>query len=140
MGGLEVLPFGILIFVVGSLLVANAWAIIDAKLATNTAAREAARSYVEATSAATGADAATRAAEETIANYGRNPDRLGLELEQDGRFARCTRVTFVASYEIPAISLPFGIGFGGPVEVRTRHSEIIDPLRSGLPAEGSCGY
>ena len=35
--------------------------------------------------------------------------------------------------------MPFGIGFGGPIEVRTRHSEIIDPLRSGLPPEGSCG-
>jgi hypothetical protein len=134
-----VLPFGVLVFVVGSLLIANAWAVIDAKLATTAAAREAARSYVESDSASTGADAATQAAEEAISNYGRDADRLGLELEQDGRFARCSRVTFVASYEIPAISLPFGIGFGGPIEVRTRHSEIIDPLRSGLPSESTCG-
>jgi hypothetical protein len=134
-----VLPFGILVFVMGSLLIANAWAVIDAKLATTAAAREAARSYVESTSATTGADAATQAAEEAISSYGRDAGRLRLELEQEGGFARCSRVTFVASYEIPAISLPFGIGFGGPIEVRTRHSEIIDPLRSGLPLEGSCG-
>lgn len=138
-GGLEVLPFGILVFVVGSLLIANAWAVIDAKLATTAAAREAARSYVESPSATTGADAATQAAEEAISSYGRDAARLRLELEQEGGFARCSRATFVASYEIPAISLPFGIGFGGPIEVRTRHSEIIDPLRSGLPPEGSCG-
>jgi hypothetical protein len=134
-----VLPFGVLVFVVGSLLIANAWAVIDAKLATTSAAREAARSYVESDSATAGVDAATHAAEEAISSYGRDADRLGLDLEQDGRFGRCVRVTFVASYEVPAISLPFGIGFGGPIEVRTRHSEIIDPLRSGLPPEGACG-
>jgi hypothetical protein len=42
-GGLEVLPFGLLIFVVGILLVVNAWAVVDAKLAAEAAAREAAR-------------------------------------------------------------------------------------------------
>jgi hypothetical protein len=35
--------------------------------------------------------------------------------------------------------LPFGVGLGGPIEVRSRHSEIVDPLRRGLPAEESCG-
>ena len=37
--GIEVLPFGILTFVVGALLVANAWAVIDAKIAVSAAAR-----------------------------------------------------------------------------------------------------
>ncbi|MBA2283441.1 MAG: hypothetical protein H0W25_19710, partial [Acidimicrobiia bacterium] len=46
MGGIEALPFGLLIFVVGALLVANAWAVIDAKLAVTAAAREAARTWV----------------------------------------------------------------------------------------------
>ena len=32
-GGIEALPFGLLIFVVGTLLIANAWAVIDAKFA-----------------------------------------------------------------------------------------------------------
>ena len=31
-GGFEALPFGVLIFVVGVLLITNAWAVIDAKL------------------------------------------------------------------------------------------------------------
>ena len=53
------LPFGVLIFVVGSLLIANAWAVVDAKLATTAAAREAARAYVESGSAAAGAGAAS---------------------------------------------------------------------------------
>jgi hypothetical protein len=138
-GGLEVLPFGVLIFVVGSLLIANAWAVVDLKLATTAAAREAARSYVESDSAAQGEAAATRAATDAITSYGRNPKKLELRQEPRAPFVRCNRVTYVASYEVPAIALPFGIGFGGPIGVRARHSEIIDPLRRGLPAEGSCG-
>jgi hypothetical protein len=139
-GGLEVLPFGVLIFVIGSLLIANAWAVVDAKLATTAAAREAARSYVEAGSAVAGEDDAARAAADVIESYGRDPDRLDLRLAEAVPFTRCSRVTFIASYEIPAISLPFGLGLGEPIDVRSRHSEIIDPLRGGLPAEGSCGF
>jgi hypothetical protein len=138
-GGIEVLPFGVLIFVIGSLLIANAWAVVDAKLATTAAAREAARAYVESGSASDGADAASRAAAEAIASYGRDPTGLGLRQATDAPFVRCSRVTFVATYDIPAISLPFGIGLGDSIEVRSRHSEIIDPLRRGLPAEGVCG-
>ena len=47
-GGIEALPFGLLVFVVGALLVANAWAVVDAKLAVDAAARQATRHYVEA--------------------------------------------------------------------------------------------
>ena len=47
-GGIEALPFGLLIFVVGSLLIANAWAVVDAKFATDAAARQAVRTFVEA--------------------------------------------------------------------------------------------
>ena len=47
-GGIEALPFGLLVFVVGALLVANAWAVVDAKFAVDAAARQATRSYVEA--------------------------------------------------------------------------------------------
>ena len=43
--GMEVIPFGLLTFVVGALLVANAWAVIDAKMAVSAAAREATRAY-----------------------------------------------------------------------------------------------
>jgi hypothetical protein len=138
-GGLEVLPFGVLIFVVGSLLIANAWAVVDVKLATTAAAREAARTYVESRSAAGADAAATRAATDAIGSYGRNPAKLDLRRTSSAPFARCSRVTFDASYEVPALSLPFGVGLGGPIEVRSRHSEIVDPLRRGLPAGESCG-
>ena len=36
-GNIEVVPFGLLIFVVGTLLVTNAWAVVDARLAVSSA-------------------------------------------------------------------------------------------------------
>jgi hypothetical protein len=47
MAGIEALPFGFLVLVAGSLLLANAWAVVDAKFAASAAAREAVRVYVE---------------------------------------------------------------------------------------------
>ncbi len=60
--GIETIPFGILLFVIGALLVANAWAVIDVKMAVTSAAREAARTYVEAPDHVTGVADAQRAA------------------------------------------------------------------------------
>jgi len=139
-GGVEALAFGVLIFVVGTLLVVNVWAVVDAKLATSSAAREAARTYVEAPAGGEGDAAARRAAEDAIASFGRDPARLQLTAEGSRSFVRCERVTFVARYRIPAISLPFGIGLAGDIDVTSRHSEIIDPLRNGLGSENTCGF
>ena len=137
-GGLEVLAFGVLIFVAGGLLVANAWAVVDAKMATTAAAREAGRVYVEAPTDGEGMATARTAATDAVASYGRDPARLDLTRDAT-TFARCQRITFRASYQVPAIRLPFGIGFGHGVRVTARHSEIVDPLRTGLPAGGGCG-
>ena len=69
-GGLEAIPFGILVFVVGALLAASAWAVVDTKLAVVSAAREAARTYVEAGSADDGVEQGTLAAEEAMGELG----------------------------------------------------------------------
>ena len=48
--------------------------------------------------------------------------------------SRCERATFEAEYEVPALSLPFIGGYGrAPFQVRSTHSELVDPFRSGLP-------
>jgi hypothetical protein len=38
-GGIEVLPFALLVFVAGTLLLANAWAVVEGKVAASAAAR-----------------------------------------------------------------------------------------------------
>ncbi len=140
-GGFEALPFGVLIFVVGSLMITNAWAVVDAKLATTSAAREAARSFVEADSYSQGAARGRTAAQDAISSYGRNPSKLSLPPPTlDPDYRRCARVTYTASYPVPALSLPFGVGFGSGFTVKARHSEIVDPFRGGLPVENACGF
>jgi hypothetical protein len=140
MGGIEALPFGVLIFVVGSLLIANAWAVVDAKFVTTAAARQAARAYVEADDGTTAAADARVAAERAVEGHGRDPSRVRIDVrhEDDRPFARCTRVTVEVSYEIPAISLPFIGGYGEAFDVTAEHSEVVDPFRDGLPAGGGC--
>ena len=79
-GGVEALPFGLLTFVAGVLLVANLWAVVDAKVAVDAAARQATRHYVEADVSGPGGSA--RAEREAVAAglaaldaHGRDPSR-----------------------------------------------------------------
>jgi hypothetical protein len=137
--GIEVLPFGFLVFVVGVLLLSNAWAVVDAKLAVTSAAREAARSYVEADDADAALAAAHVAADDALTGQRASASEADLRLLLDGPFARCTRVTVEVRVDVPAVGLPFIGGFGRTFDVGAAHSEVIDPYRSGLPGEASCG-
>ncbi len=139
-GGVEVLPFGVLIFVVGSLLVANAWAVVDAKFMVTSAAREAARAYVEAPDPAAAVARARSGVADAIAGQGRNPDRAHLRIDHDhGRaWGRCVRVVATVDYRVPALTLPWIGGYGHGFDVVATHSEIIDPYRAGLPGLAEC--
>lgn len=136
-GGFEALPFGFLVFVAGSLLLVNAWAVFDAHVAASAAAREAVRAFVE--SSATDADAmrtGEQAAEEAITGHGRSVERMRLTWS-DARLERCQPVTVTISYDLPLVAVPWIGAFGrGVLDVSARHTEIVDPFRTGLPVEG----
>jgi hypothetical protein len=135
--GLEALAFGLLLFVIVSLMIANAWSVIDAKMAAAGAAREAARAYVEAPSGDEADGRAHDAAREAIAGHGRNPARM--TVSRTGAFSRCARVVFEVRYPIPTLTLPWIGGLGdGVITATARHSEIVDPYRSGLPGGARC--
>jgi Mg2+/Co2+ transporter CorC len=147
-GGVEALPFGLLTFVVGALLVANVWAVVDAKLAVSSAAREAARGFVEAEvtqadSIGSADERATAAGLAALEAHGRDPRRAKVWRSNTespsghGGFERCARVTFTATYEVPALTLPWIGGFGGGFDVRAEHSELVDPFRDGVPGDAS---
>lgn len=141
-GGIEVLPFGILIFVVGTLFVVNVWAVVDAKFAVDAAAREATRHYVEAEVVGPGdASGAEAAAVDVglaaLAAHGRDPSRANVARRDGGPYVRCARVTFTASYQVPALTLPWIGGFGNGFDVTSSHSELIDPFRDGVPGDAS---
>lgn len=141
-GGMEVLPFGLLIFVGGALLIANIWGVVDAKFATDAAARESARWVVEAAGRATSADSlragATQIAVDTLADHGRHGPvdvRVG---PAHAAFVRCERVEVTVAIQVPAVRLPFVGGFGDAFDVRATHGELIDPTRSGVGGVASC--
>lgn len=136
LGGLEAIPFGFLVLVVGALLAASAWAVVDTKLAVVSAAREAARTFVEAESAAAAVEAGTAAAEEAMANHGRRGP-VEVAFHQPDGFERCALVTAEVRYQVPAVPLPW-VGGLGTTTVSARHSERVDPFRDGIPGEAEC--
>jgi hypothetical protein len=137
--GMEVIPFGLLTFVVGVLLVANAWAVIDAKMAVSAAAREATRAFVEAPVDGDPLGLADAAARAAIAGAGRDPGQLVLT-PLEAVFARCETVRFEASYQIPAVKVPWVGSYGNGFTATARHAEVVDPYRTGVPrSAGGCG-
>jgi hypothetical protein len=135
--GAEILFFACLVFTALTLIIVNAWATVDAKFMVTAAAREAARAYVESDSASTARSDAQAASTRVVASYSAHQERQQA-IVVTGSFGRCQRITIEASYEIPALTIPlFGVSIGSRI-VRSSHSEIVDPYRSGL-ADGVGG-
>jgi len=139
-GGVEGVVFGVLIFVLGTLVIANAWGVADAKMAASAAAREGARAFVES-EGPTVQDAlseARMAADEAIAGFGRDPAKMRLATEEEPLLLRCARVTVRVEYPVPLIRIPVLGRHGSGFTARARHSEIVDPFRSGLSDRSRC--
>lgn len=141
LGGAEVLPFGFLILIAGTLLVANVWGVIDAKLAAESAAREAVRAYVEASSETEALARGEAAAHDALRGHRRDvPEAVRIAAPPAGSFARCNRVAWTVEYDVPTLTLPFIGPFGGRViTARARHAELVDGYRSGLPVDADRG-
>ncbi len=83
MGGIEALLFGVLVLVLGTLVVANAWGVIDAKVAAAGAAREATRAFVQTPAGSDPATVAQAAAVRAIQGQGR--ERVADDAARDRR-------------------------------------------------------
>lgn len=147
-GGVEAVAFGVLIFVLGTLMVAGTWAVVDAKFAVDSAAGEAARRYVEAEvtdPAGTPEALAVDAGYAALEAHGRDPGRGYIRLsrlegtgETGGGFVRCARVTFTATYDVPVVNVPGVGGLGPAFTTSSTRSELVDPYRDGVPGEADC--
>ena len=142
-GGLESLAFGALVFVFGTLIILNAWAVVDARFATAAAAREAVRAVVEAEVGLSEDELAARAEHAAVQAL----DAHGYVAEPTldlGSLAqtRCATVAVTVGLEVRATFVP-GFAEALVYPVRSRHAEIVDPFRPGL-AEGDgvvdCGF
>ncbi len=160
LGGLDALAFGALVFLTGTLLVLNAWSVVDTRMAVGAAAREAARAVADGDAGAFALDTGRRDLAEqgraravaALQAHGRDLDGWLAEDEvvlavttADGAAAawdapRCAVVTATVTFTAPTIALPFvGAFTGGGLPVTVTHRERIDPFRSGLAGEVSCG-
>ena len=161
--GAEALVLGVLVFVVGSIIALNGWAVLDADMAVNAAAREAARGIVEAgaaprTSMVGGlpdGEVGGRirdVAAATMSGHGKDPAALPDPNDFDVRLvddpwaaggaagpARCARVTVEVTYPVQGIALPLVGGWQRPIRAVGTHTELVDPFRSGLTGSADCG-
>lgn len=143
--GAEALVFGVLVFLVGTIIALNAWAVVDADFAVNAAAREATRSIVESAALSPEVVLATASAvaADTIAGHGKDPARAEVRVADvpwDGdRLQRCARVTVEVLYAVQGIRLPLLGSWDTPITAIGQHSELVDPLRSGLAGRAGCG-
>ena len=132
-GGVEMLLGGVLVFVAGTLLVVNAWAVVDARMTVGSAARAAVRAAAESNSPAQANAAAQRSAAAVATAHGRDANRMTLTIvgTESGAFGRCSQLTVEAGYRVPALSIPLIGGLGHGFNVRARHVGIVDPYRDG---------
>lgn len=143
--GAESLLFGCLVFVVGTMLVINAWGVVDARMAADAVARQVARTLVEADPGAGLTLELATVANRVATDLGRpGPVVLGYaddtsDVTNPGTLlTRCREVTVTATLTSTTIELPFIGGWGSPWDVTGRHTEVVDPFRSGLPGEVDC--
>lgn len=127
--GTDALLFGVLIFVCGTVLVTNLWAVLDTKVAVEGAALEAARAYVEAADASSAPALARSAARRVLADHGRG-EGATVGLSAIDGFARCSRVIVTVERDVALLEIPLLGQVGGTIRVRARHSELVDPYRS----------
>lgn len=138
-GGVEGLAFAVVIFVFGTLVIANAWGVIDAKLATSAAAREAARSYVEGTSQEASLRSAEAAALSALAGHNRRASSIRIEAASaNDTYRRCQPIVAVVETEVPRVPLPLMQRSGGTYTVVSRHQEVVDPYKAGLDDPARC--
>ena len=137
-GGVEAVAFGVLVLVLGVLGAATAWAVVDTKVAAASAAREAARSYVESDGSPAAWDQAADRGREAFAGHGRDPAALRLPRPGEG-FGRCGPVTVTASTAVVLPRIPGIRAVARRVTVRASHTEVVNPYRAGLDrAGGAC--
>ncbi len=137
--GSEALIFGVLLFVGGSLVLLNAWRVIDARFAVSTAARAATHAAVvaplDSAPEVRGRDAGIAAFE--AAGYDR--DQLELTVEAPVALERCREVRFNAVAEVEPVGAP-AFGWVHPIRVSASHTQVVDAHRSGLPSGLHCPW
>lgn len=131
MAGLETLPFGVLVFISGTLLVVNAWAIVTNRTTADSIAREYLRAYTKATTRTDALASGQRVVDALVDARGLPRDRV--RIEPPATWAACDVAVVTVHLTVPEVRAPFLGGFGSTDLVVT-HRDRIDAYRQGVPA------
>lgn len=129
--GLEGVVFGLLVLVAGTIVVLNAWSVLQTRRVLDGAAREYLRAYTEGDDPADARSGARRALQAVLDGERRRPaggPNVRLEEPDETRFGPCAEATISIWAEVPAARVPF-IGTFGSTTVRVTHSELVDAHR-----------
>lgn len=135
-GGAEGLLFGVLILVAGTLVVLSSWAVLDRRIALDSAAREYLRSYTEQQDQAS-AEAAGRAAAITVlAARGTDPASVTITALTTNGFGPCAAAAVQLTSSVRWLRAPFldGDTGTGVTSVQVTHRELIDAHREVTPS------
>jgi len=133
------MAFGILVFVIGTLVVVDAWGVVDAKMATSSGAREAARAYVEGPSQQGALRDANQAV--AVAMNGRRTRSWQLTVRNangSAGYDRCGQVVAEVSTDLARVPLPLLRRAAGTFRIQSSHTEVVDPYRAGIPGTAKC--
>lgn len=124
--GAEALALGTLVLLAGTIMVTNAWAVIDTNMALEAAAREYLRAYTEAdepTAAAANGDTAARA---VLQDRPGVLGRLRVVPPSPETFGPCAPAAVTVSARVPAIRIPAIDAQWGEHTVSISAVELID--------------
>ena len=123
--GAEALAVGALVLLAGMALMVNAWAVVDTRMALDSAAREYLRTYTEADSRNEAAAAATSAATGVL---GRRVATTAIE-DLTETFGPCAPARVRMTSEVPVMHIPFLDAGWGVHTVTVDAAELIDAHR-----------
>jgi len=127
--GSDGLIFGTLVLLCGSLMIINAWAVIDTRVALDSAAREYLRTYGEQPDGPTARAAGERAARTVLSRRGTDSSHLTFTIEpRVESFGPCQLAEVGLIVTVPAIEVPFLDGVGSR-SVTVTHTELVDAHR-----------
>lgn len=137
--GAEALLFGAVLFVVGVLVMANGWAVLDARFAAASAARAATRAAIATPVGEDPHEHAQAAADLALEAHAPRSWSSSLIAEREPRQRRCQEVRYRVVIDVPLIALD-GWRSDMAVSVAASSIQVVDPYRSGLPAGRECPW
>ena len=119
-----------LVFISGTLLIVNAWAVVTNRSTADSLAREYLRAYTKEPSRPAALAAGQRVVDAILDADGLPHDRV--RIDPPTQWAACAAATVTVRLTVPEVRAPFLGGFG-TTEIVVTHRDRLDGYRAGVP-------